>query len=367
MHEPSEPLTPFPTLTLDVESMWEWPRPPFARSHIMTPLDGGAQPCRIETPAGSTIEGQLLHFDVDAGQLRFCPSGGSETLVIPFARIRRLTLTTPWPLAGRGTNEPVERVPTAVQERSYRIELSTGGELAGQTMGHVQAGGHFLFAPVDDGAAVLRVFVPLSACRSVAFGKSAEEQAAERWIATRDELFRALEAQKTAPIKPLGDALVDLGFVTRGVLERAVSQLSRDRDRPLGEELVKAGLLSRIDLKTALAHKMGYPLVDLSRFPVDAAATAKLSQRSMVDHTVYPLILDGERLIVAIDDLARVPKLQTLQALAGVKLVPVLASRAHIVIALGALAQKADTDHWAQNVPVHLQMPPTAPGDLGRR
>ena len=231
------PSTPFPTLMLDVEDAWVWPQPPFARNHLMTPLDGGAQPCSVETHGGVIVEGQLLHFDADARVLRICISDGGETLSLPFTKFRRITLGTPWPLVCRGVNEPVERVPTAVQERSYRIELMSGGALTGQTMGHVRAdAGFFLYAPHDDGAAVLRVFVPHHACRSIEFGKSAEEQAAERWIATPQQLQAALDAQRTAPIKPLGDALVDLGLVTRTVIERAERERSGEHDRPLGED-----------------------------------------------------------------------------------------------------------------------------------
>ena len=37
-----EILTPLPTLSLDVTSGWEWPHPPFARRHMMSPLDDGS-------------------------------------------------------------------------------------------------------------------------------------------------------------------------------------------------------------------------------------------------------------------------------------------------------------------------------------
>lgn len=359
------PSTPFPTLMLDVDKAWEWPKPPFAHSHLMTPLDGGAQPCSIETHSGVTVQGQMLHFDVDEGTLRLATRDGGEALSLPFGKFRRLTLTTPWPLAGRGVNEPVERMPTAVQERSYRIALTGGGELNGITMGHVQAeAGIFLYAPHDDGAAVTRVFVPKPAFTSIEFGKSAAELAAERWVSTPEQLAAALDAQKTAPIKPLGHALVDLGFVTRGVIERFERARSEGAERPLGEELVTAGLLDRADLKTALAHKMGYPMVDLSRFPVDPRAVRKLSSRAMLEFNVLPLLEQGDRLVVAVDDLARIPRLQSLQAVARLKLVPVLSSRAQIRMALGALPQRLGTDAWAENVPLHMQVQPTTPGAL---
>lgn len=365
MNHSETPSTPFPTLMLDDDRVWEWPKPPFAHSHLMTPLDGGAQPCSIETHGGAEVRGQLLHFDVDAGMLRVSISDGGETLNLAFTKFRRLTLSTPWPLAGRGVDEPVERVPTAMQERSYRITLVGGGDLDGLTMGHVRAnGGIFLYAPHDDGAAVTRVFVPHAAFTGIEFGKTAEELAAERWIATPPQLFAALDAQKTAAIKPLGHALVDLGFVTRSVVERFERERPDDAERPLGEELVMAGLLDRADLKTALAHKMGYPMVDLSRFPVDPQAARKLSARSMLEHSAFPLLVDGDTLIVAVDDLARIPRLQSLQNLARLKLVPVLASRAQIKIALGTLPQRLGTDCWAENVPLYLQVQATTPGDL---
>jgi hypothetical protein len=335
---------------------------------VLSPLEAGEQPCRIETPSGNAVEGHLVEFDVDAGVLRVRVGSDGEPLALPFGRFRRLTLTTPWPLARRASEAPgapIERVPTAAQERSYRITLPGGGHLFGDTMGHVQhAQGLFLFSPVDEGAAVLRVFVPRAVCAAAEFGKSAEEQAAERWIATPEELFAALDAQKRAPIKPLGEALVDLGFVNRRVLERTVSEQDPSRERPLGEELVAAGLLDRADLQTALAHKMGYPLVDLTRFPIDTRAVRKLSQRAMIEHNAFPLVQDGERLVVAIDDLVRVPRLQALQALAGLKVVPVLASRGRIAYALAALPQRLGTDCWADNVPLHMNSRPTAPGAL---
>jgi hypothetical protein len=363
-----EITTPLPTLMLDAVVAWEWPRPPFASDNLMTPLDGGVQACRIETLNGTAVDGLLIHFDADAQVLRFCDKPDSRSLLLPFAKFRRLTLTTPWPFKRSGPDSPVERIPSLLQERDYRIDLAAGGQLTGRTMGHVQRDyGLFLFSPTRDGTAVRRVFVPKAACGAAHFGKSAEEEAAERWIATPEQLLAALDMQRRAPIKPLGDALVDLGFVTRDMLERVVSEQSPDREQPLGEALVAMGLLDADDLQTALAHKMGYPLVDLSRFPLDKRAVRKLSQRAMIEHGAVPVLLQGDRLVVAVDNLARVPRLQSLQGLADLKVMPVLASRERIKLALSALPQRLGTDCWADNVPLHMQSRPTAPGALTAR
>ena len=58
---------------------------------------------------------------------------------------------------------------------------------------------------------------------------------------------------------------------------RRWSQQQLDRSVPLGELLVRMGIVSREDLQTALARKMGYPLVDLDAFPAEAEALRKLS------------------------------------------------------------------------------------------
>ena len=46
---------------------------------------------------------------------------------------------------------------------------------------------------------------------------------------------------------------------------------------PLGELLIRMGFLNRHDLNIALARKMGYPMVDVKLFPIDAAALTKHS------------------------------------------------------------------------------------------
>jgi hypothetical protein len=157
--------------------------------------------------------------------------------------------------------------------------------------------------------------------------------------------------------------LIELGLVTGAMLDRVAGRQGRDHDLPLGEMLVNEGLIDRDDLQTALALKMGYPLVDLVRFPIDPRAARVLSHAALLEHRIVPLMRRGDWLIVAIDELTRVPRLQALQALAGLKVVPVLASRARIAIALAALPQRLGSDCWADNVPLQVKAPPAAAGD----
>jgi hypothetical protein len=125
-------------------------------------------------------------------------------------------------------------------------------------------------------------------------------------------------------------------------LQRVQQRL--DGKTALGEALVGAGLLSRTDLQTALAHKMGYPVVDLERFPLDRLALSMIPRDVAIAHRLMPLMRDGERLIVAVDRPGRVLKLREHEAYARLPLVPVLALKAQILQALERLpADPPDT------------------------
>ena len=102
-----------------------------------------------------------------------------------------------------------------------------------------------------------------------------------RQIVTPEQLLDAIEQQARMPMVRIGEALTSLGHHQRRPAEaRRWSQQQLDRSVPLGELLVRMGVVSRDDLQSALARKMGYPLVDLDSFPVEAEALRKLPLRA---------------------------------------------------------------------------------------
>jgi hypothetical protein len=328
--------TPFPTLDFGELQAWEWPAQPFAWRHLPPPNDSTAQPCRIETASGTAVQGEMLEFDPVAGHLGFRSSADSPSVCLAFARFRRLTLLAPLRAAPQIRGAPAERVPAAAQVRAYTLHPAHPGRapaLTGFTAGHVETdAGLYLFTPVDDEAGLERVFVPRSAYSRCEFGPSAEEVAARLWCAVPSELLAAIERQRRMPVLRIGQSLLALGLLTQTQLDRALARMSGDL--PLGEALVADGLISHADLQTALAHKMGYPFVDLSRFPVDPSALARLPPGAAERHRVLPLMLDKEKLIVAVDNPSRVTQLQALQSYTQTIIVPVLAHRVQILHAL---------------------------------
>jgi hypothetical protein len=339
----------FPTLTLDEPPPWQWPMPPAgARRFAEPPALGVPQPCRIETQTGLKLQGSMIDFDPAKRRLQFRAASGSADASLPFAGVRRLMLTAPLQPARRAADAPRERLPPAAQERDYTLQLvghATVAPLTGRTAGHVLAGeGLYLFSPADEDGALCRVFVPRSAYSRCEFGPSAEELAARHWIASPAKLVEALEQQERAGLQPLGQAVLALGLLTPAQLERALQRANGKA--ALGETLVESGLVSRGDLQTALAHKMGFPLVDLERFPLDPQALALLPRRLAISHRVLPLMLDKERLIVAVDRPGRVLKLRQLDAYAQMPIVPALALKSQILLALNRQAGEG----WNLNV-----------------
>ncbi|NWG73445.1 MAG: hypothetical protein HXY24_02350, partial [Rubrivivax sp.] len=273
---PRKGSQPFPQLFDILPQEERWPLPPFGWDHEAVD-DFAIQPCRLQLRTGRDVDGELVAFEAAAGRVQFRHPQSQKIVPVAFDLLRSVTLTRPLvPMAHAGS------VPTPEHERDFRVDFVDGSSLSGTTVGKVESAfGVFLFPPVDVDASVVRVFVPRSALLRVEFGQTTLEKAASRWIRDPRELIAAIERQDKAPVLPMGQALLNLGLATPGQIGRALAEQTPERTKPLGEALVDAGIVSPIDLEAALAHKMGYPLVDVEHFPVDPAATRRLTLRAV--------------------------------------------------------------------------------------
>lgn len=279
----------------------------------------------------------MLGFAPALDRLTFRTSADGPTVTLKFSQIRRLILTEPWvgePKPAGLTSKPL---PTAAHEREYHVQLRRGNlALVGRTLGHVEtADGLYLFTPADDERAVVRQFVPRLSYVSCRFGPSAAEAAAERWVSNPAQLLQALERQRRMQVLPIGQSLLELGLVTQRQLDRALA--TQRSDQPLGQLFVASGIVSAHDLQIALAFKMGYPYVNLGRFPIDPVVAKMLPVHVALQSRALPLMRDKLRLIVAVDDLTGVARLGTRLAFAQLQLVPVLATKSQILLALSRL------------------------------
>ncbi|MEO6595722.1 MAG: hypothetical protein ABIP94_13305 [Planctomycetota bacterium] len=332
-----------------IPERWSWPKPPFPSRPTAMLGEGTPQSARVETATGLTFETLVVSMDPGIGTLHLQTGACRETM--PFSRLRRLTLTTPLqPEAHRDASSSFTRS-SAVTEREYRFKSTAAGQgpIVGRTLGYLQAReGFYLFSPVEGRPDVQRVFVPCQAYCDHQFGPFAEEIAGIREISNSDELLEALDRQKTMLVRPIGHSLLALGLLTQARLDRALAE--QTDNLPLGEMLVRSKVISRSDLQRTLEHKMGYPVVDLARFPISPAAANALPLRLSVQMRAVPLMMAGDGIVVAVWKASRAEKLRGLPRLGNLKFVPVLASKNSI---LDALTRMSAHQAW-DGVPLSL-------------
>lgn len=140
-----------------------------------------------------------------------------------------------------------------------------------------------------------------------------------------DQLLKALHFQKHLQPVPIGKALLALGTITAQQLDAALAQ-QRHSAKPLGQLLMDMGIVSAEELQMAFARKMGYPLVDLSRFPVDARALRAVPVAQAMRLKVLPLQILASGLVVAMPDPLQFKIVEELEFTTQRKIVPVVIS-----------------------------------------
>ncbi len=360
-------VEPFPSSvaapsTFDDESPpFRWPTPPYMSygagvAAAPQPLD-----CEVEGNNGQTRHCRLQSLDVTrrVAQIQVPPS--RATMPLRFDMFRRLTLDEPLaPLSLSDTQPPDSTFEALINHRPrlpYRLQLQDGSVREGVTIGHVEdEAGVFLFEPIDEHDRVRRSFFPREAVRELQVGEAigrvlvaqqavsaevveraaAEQEALRRRklgdylvlqeIVKPEQLLQALEEQQRMPLVRIGEALTALGYISEEQLQQALERQKEERNTPLGELLVQSGLLSREQLRIALARKMGYPVVDLAQFPVDADALRRVPLTTARKLRIVPLLWRAGTLIIAAEDPSRRATIDELEFLLQCKVVPALSS-----------------------------------------
>ncbi len=354
-----------------------WPTPPYASYPLATPQTDPL-PCEILGVNDKRTNGRLTFFVPEDGVAHVQLPPARTTLPLRFDQFRSLTLTTPLRPGALALGDPHAGLLAHRAHSLFQLTLKGGAEETGETIGYVENDyGLFLFPPCfesgsdrDDGS-VTRRFVPRCAYTQFEIGSSIGELLVEqhsatpaqimkaasvqeqlrnrklgdvlvtRQVVTPRQLLDAIERQAKMPMVRIGEALVSLGMITNKQLDEALEEQRKDRGVPLGELLVTMGVVSRDDLQIALSRKMGYPLVDLENFPVEAEALRRIAYSVAARLQVMPLLLREGRLVVAIDDPARRRNaIEEVEFIAQIKVVPVLAQGRSIETLLYTVYEK---------------------------
>ncbi len=345
-----------------------WPSPPYASYRD----DEGriqAWPCEVEGANGQSRQCLLMGMDTGSRTAQIQVPPARVNMPLRFAMFRRIVLKLPLaPTQGTQVDADgfaISQLLDYRQRVNYRLDMTDGKTLEGETVGHVENTlGAFLFHPLDDLDRVERIFVPREAYRQLHVGESigrvlveqqavtqeqveraAQEQESIRnrklgdylvikEIVAPDQLLVALDQQAKMPMVRIGEALTALGLISQDQLKDALEKQKNERTVPLGELLVKSGQLSRQDLQTALARKMGFPVVDVASFPIDAEAVRKVPYAMAKRLKVLPLLIRDGMLIVAAEDPSKRATIEELEFTTQTKVVAALAGVKQLAQAL---------------------------------
>jgi len=311
---------------------FRWPGPPYAiyseGERLQQPLE-----CEIEGLNGALRRCALVAVALSKKTILIQIQQSKTPVPLAFSQFRRIVLKKPLYPQELVSSEQFADILGYRATIEYHLQLEQGKTLSGNTVGYVELDyGLFLFKPLDDKGTVQRIFVPRDAYVGVTLGDhigqvlmahnavtaqqvdlAASEQRARRSrllgdylvdtaVVQPDQLMLALDQQSKMPMIRVGEALLRLGYIDQVQLEQALERQKTERSVPLGELLVNMGFLTRRELNVALARKMGYPVVDVTHFPIEADALKKISMLTALRLGVMPLMSrNGLTVVAAVD------------------------------------------------------------------
>ena len=151
----------------------------------------------------------------------------------------------------------------------------------------------------------------------------------------RDQLRQAIEEQnKLGRVKPLGEILVDLGYVSGEEVEEAVRKQRHGGGR-LEDTLVQSGKISPEMLARSLAMQLGYEFIEESSVAVDPYLVTLVPETTVRRYNAMPIRVEGNNtLVVAMKDPRHVFALDDIRLITGKEIRPAVATEetlAHLI------------------------------------
>ncbi|TSE31856.1 Type II secretion system protein E [Tepidimonas thermarum] len=309
-------------------------------------------PVAVEGWNGRVLHGALADFQPDTGVLKVAIEGQQRLLALRFNQIKRLRIESRTGLSA--LSAPSGYADEAL--RSFVVQLRDGSVYSGLCHGHRRTPhGLWLFPKITREGDPERVFIPKSGITAYevqrgdgavlegdsGFGATllsaaddvtpaSLQRVESTMVENLEQLKAALERQATLKPVPIGEALLGLGKITPEQLLRALERQKVQPKTPLGQTLVEMGLIQPADLQVALARKMGYPFVDVRRYPVDPEALRLVPMALAVRLQVLPIAVLGSSVVVAMPDPLQFKAIDELEFTAQRKVIPVVAPSADL-------------------------------------
>lgn len=137
------------------------------------------------------------------------------------------------------------------------------------------------------------------------------------------------------------DILLAQGLVDDGHLNAAFEE-SQASGRSIGVTLVHMGIITEAQYVAALAHQIGMDFVDLTDFPVESSAVARLPEAIARRHTVLPIAIQDGELLLATADPGNVMAMDEIKYATKMGVRPIVATRNDLLSAIDRYCRSDD-------------------------
>lgn len=137
--------------------------------------------------------------------------------------------------------------------------------------------------------------------------------------------------------------LVDAGQITRAQLDEGIALQARS-GRKLGEALIDLGYVTETGISRTLENQLGIPMVELEKIHIPQEVPRLVSERLARRHTLIPIRFDSGSLTVAMVDPLNIIAIDDVQLATGYNVRPVIATRSDIVNSMGLFYEKESAE-----------------------
>ncbi|MEO3945472.1 ATPase, T2SS/T4P/T4SS family [Gorillibacterium sp. CAU 1737] len=133
--------------------------------------------------------------------------------------------------------------------------------------------------------------------------------------------------------KRIGDLLLEAGAITEEQLGQALVQQKEMKMR-LGDVLITGGYITQQQFIEVLEFQLGIPHVQIYRQKIEQRVVQLIPQKVAEQHSVLPLRVDGNKLVLAMADPLDYFAIDEIRILTGMRVEPVIASKEELVRAI---------------------------------
>lgn len=148
---------------------------------------------------------------------------------------------------------------------------------------------------------------------------------------------------------PIGQYLVEKGMISSTQLQTVLETQKLSKGKLFGDVVIELGFVTDVQFAIVLSERLNVPYVDLSTAQISIEAVKRVPEAIARKHTIIAINVHGKRLTVATNDPINFYIFEDIKLIAGMDIVPVLATKAAISKAIGKLYSMQNIDSVLEN------------------